>query len=369
MKKIKQKEDKNYNKIKNVRNNILSKAGSAINLGKGNISNYEKNYFKNKNINKENIYNKKEINSEYIKKINQKYYINNNKNEKEKNNIIETNYKNINIPNNIKNNYDENIKRRYNKGVNNKINSSYSNNNLIVKRPKTFEKDNNICLSEFTNNKSNSNLNSIIAKNIPQNNYNHLNKRNCNKNAYNNFNKDIPYIINKENFNKFNTIFSNRNYFKNNLDEFNINIKNIIENSKNNQKMKKNSYIYSRHYGDRNKCPICQSRDMKDEYSEKKMGLYKKHICKEKIRHYHNVKISSKLSNLKNNFIQFEEKNDNIIQIKRELSPNNIYFNRGNYSINEKKNEFLSNILKSRLKNGHKIGIIHYPVLNNYFNS
>lgn len=362
MKKIKQKEDKNYNEIKNVRKNILSKAGSAINLKKGNISNYEKNYCKNKNINEENIYNKKEINSEYIKKTNQKYYINNNKKEKEKekNNIIETNYKNINIPNNIKINYDENIKRRYNKGVNNKINSSYSNNNLIVKSPKTFNKDNNICLSEFTNNKNNSNLNSIIY---------HLNKRNCNKNAYNNFNKDIPYIINKENFNKFSTIFSNRNNFKNNLDEFSINIKNIIENSKNNEKMKKNSYIYSRHYGDRNKCPLCQSRDMKDEYSEKKMGLYKKHICKERIRHYHNVKISSKLSNLKNNFIQFEEKNDNIFQIKRELSPKNIFFNKGNYSINEMKNEFLSNILKSRLKKGHKIGIIHYPVLNNYFNS
>ena len=120
--------------------------------------------------------------------------------------------------------------------------------------------------------------------------------------------------------------------------------------------------MYTRHYGDKNKCPICQSREMKAEYSENKIGLYKKHICKEMVGHNH-IRILSNFTNIKNNFIFLENNNNNDLQIKRELSPNNNYI----YYI---KNQFLSKTLKNRFKrNHHNFEIIDFPVLNSYFNS
>ena len=123
---------------------------------------------------------------------------------------------------------------------------------------------------------------------------------------------------------------------------------------------------------------MCQSIEMKAEFYEKKIGLYKKHICKDKDRENCNeeIKCLSNFTNTKNNFFppikNMDDKNNNIFQNRGELSPLNIYYNKdnNNNSINYLRNQFAFNILKNRFRrNQHKFGIIDFPVLNNYFNS
>ena len=139
--------------------------------------------------------------------------------------------------------------------------------------------------------------------------------------------------------------------------------------------MESELFIYTKHYGDRNKCPMCQSMEMKAEFSENKIGLYKRHICKDKDRDSINEeKVLSNVSITKNNFLppikNIDDKYNNILQYKGELSPLNIYSNKDNFSLNNLRNQFTFNILKNRFKRSHhKFGIIDFPVLNNYFNS
>ena len=176
--------------------------------------------------------------------------------------------------------------------------------------------------------------------------------------------------------NNFNTLFYNNNKRSNsniiNKPQNEIDIKKILENYYIKKKIKKKSMVclYTKHYGDRNKCPMCQSIDMKAKYIENKIGLYKKHICKDKeyindnINFLQNFSVSKRnfFPNIKNNE---DYKNNNII-MKNDLT--NI--NKDKLCIYNLKNKINFNIHKDRLKKmRHKFSINDFPVLNNYFNS
>ena len=117
---------------------------------------------------------------------------------------------------------------------------------------------------------------------------------------------------------------------------------------------------------------MCQSMEMKAQYLENRIGLYKKHICKDKEKN-NNIKLTNFSSNKNYIFPSIkitDDKNENNFQINRELSP--IYSNKKDidYSLYNIKNQFTFNILKKRFqRKHHKFEIIDFPVLNNYFNS
>ena len=113
--------------------------------------------------------------------------------------------------------------------------------------------------------------------------------------------------------------------------------------------------------------------DIKAQYSENKIGLYKNHICKDKDMVNEDLRIVSNFSGIKPKYFppikNNEDKKINNINIKRELSPININTNLDNYSFEHLKNQLTFNIFKNRFKRRNKFGIIDFPVLNNYFNS
>ena len=359
----------------------------------------------------------------------------NNKNEKEKENNIRNkkHYKTINAKHNFNINSDEKTEITPNKLTNNKINQNPKNNSLKMKRPKSGNESNISLLKKELpmNNKNDKkegmlniyknifNNTNTIFKQTPKNNYIYLKKFKRNNsniineiNHRNNNNKDKEneklLNINNVNINKkennkdnnkdkdkenkkvkinnqdrniknnnFNTIFTditNRNNFHINYKPYNeFDIKNIIENNKIYEKAKKNLeiFLYTKHYGDKNKCSMCQSMEMKAKYLENKIGLYKDHICKDKEKN-NNIKITN-FSNNKNNIFPSikitEEKKENNFEINRELSP--IYSKKDiNYSLCNIKSQFTFNLLKKRFqRKTHKFEIIDFPVLNNYFNS
>jgi hypothetical protein len=127
-------------------------------------------------------------------------------------------------------------------------------------------------------------------------------------------------------------------------------------------------FIYTKHYGDPNKCPLCQSMEMKAKFSENKLGIHKNYLKKD----IEENKFNSNYSIMKTKFFPtikgFEEKKDfNDISIKRILSPMNSNINHNHYFQNIKE-KFAFNILRNKGKN-EKLGINDFPVLDNYFNS
>ena len=70
---------------------------------------------------------------------------------------------------------------------------------------------------------------------------------------------------------------------------------------KNNQKIKDNKH-YTKHYGDHNKCPLCQSMEMKAKFSENKIGIYRRHSRAE----IEDSKICTNYSSFKTNFCFFD---------------------------------------------------------------
>jgi hypothetical protein len=139
----------------------------------------------------------------------------------------------------------------------------------------------------------------------------------------------------------------------------------------NSNKAKKNSdiFIYTKHYGDHNKCPLCQSMEMKAKFSENKIGIYRRHSRAE----IEDSKICTNYSSFKTNFFpaikSAEEKNDvNDISVKKEMSTIiNLYGNQEHY-FRKSKEQFAYNILKNKGKL-EKLGINDFPVLDKYFNS
>ena len=111
------------------------------------------------------------------------------------------------------------------------------------------------------------------AKNIKRNNSNISRKLKEKENVIN-----IKYNYNKIFYNTGGRSYPNNINSQNELDN------KILENNTNFKKYKKHSllFLYTKHYGDRNKCPMCQSMEMKAKYIENKIGLNKKHICKDK---------------------------------------------------------------------------------------
>ncbi len=148
---------------------------------------------------------------------------------------------------------------------------------------------------------------------------------------------------------------------------------NEFDNKYNNEQNKKNNdiFIYTKHYGDHNKCPMCQSMEMKAKFSENKIGLYEKY---NKHRN-EEAKLCSNHSNIKSGFLPsikvIEDKKEisNNISIKKEiLSPINLYTNHEPYFRNTKE-KFAYNILRNKKGKIEKLGINDFPVLDKYFNS
>ena len=127
-------------------------------------------------------------------------------------------------------------------------------------------------------------------------------------------------------------------------------------------------FIYTKHYGDPNKCPLCQSMEMKAKFSENKLGIHKnycKHDIEENKLNYNYSIVKTKVfPTIKG----IEDKKDfNDITIKRILSP--MYSNvNHNHFFKNVKEKFAYNILKNKGKI-EKLGINDFPVLDNYFKS
>ena len=227
-------------------------------------------------------------------------------------------------------------------------------------------------LIENANNKNNKKILKSIKKkdinNLENKNYNNITDLGKNNSLGYNFNPDkikpkkkikSIYSLNILNLNR-----TKSNYFPNKLspnifgNKFNINIR-----------KRKNIFLYTKHYGNNNKCPLCQSMDMKAKYSENKIGLYKK---------YNKSRTENAKTSLNNNtfiktnlFPYIKEKEDkkynNIFSIKREFSPISSNINKNNYFIKVKE-QFKFDILRKKEKN-EKLGIIDFPILDKYFNS
>ena len=199
-----------------------------------------------------------------------------------------------------------------------------------------------------------------------------------NKN-YNILNSDIFQV--KENFINLDKINGPKEYLKKinllglNRARSNIFFKKTTLNDfdllkSNNNKSRKNSdiFIYTKHYGDHNKCPLCQSMEMKAKFTESQLGLHKKY-CKHELEEN---KLNINMSVTKTNYFPAikvieEKKNNNDISFKRELSPINANKNNERY-FQTTKEQFAYNILKNKGKI-EKLGINDFPVLDKYFNS
>ena len=142
----------------------------------------------------------------------------------------------------------------------------------------------------------------------------------------------------------------------------------------NSNKAKKNSdiFIYTKHYGDHSKCPLCQSMEMKAKFTENKMGLHKRYNKHEIDDNKLDNKLTTNISIIKTRRFplikSFEEKkNNNDFSFKKELSFVDVNMNNNRYYQNTK-GQFAFNVLKSKGKN-EKLGINDFPVLDGYFNS
>ena len=139
---------------------------------------------------------------------------------------------------------------------------------------------------------------------------------------------------------------------------------NILKNKRNNNSI----FLYTKHYGNHNKCPMCQSMEMKAEFSKSKLGLYLGNFKNE----HEDSKLCPNYSSIRNNKLLSAKsikntKDSRNITFKGELSPINIH------STNEKffpysRVQIIFNILKNNGKID-KLEISDFPVFQKYFNS
>ena len=186
--------------------------------------------------------------------------------------------------------------------------------------------------------------------------------------------KNNREINNKKKYiKKFNNFHINRvksSYFDKktlpNFKDFETRI-NIFKNKRSNNSI----FVYTRHYGDHNKCPMCQSMEMKAEFSKSKLGLYLKHFkndCEESklCSNHSSIRNHNFISSAKN--IKNSKDSRNItFNIKKELSPININSTNDRYFPHFRE-QFVFNILKNKGKID-KLEINDFPVFNKYFNS
>ena len=178
--------------------------------------------------------------------------------------------------------------------------------------------------------------------------------------------------VQKKNIKKVNIINLNRvksSYFEkktvpNSRDlEFKLN---FVEKKRANNSI----FLYTKHYGDPSKCPLCQSMEMKAKYSESKLGLYLAHF-----KHSNEEsKLSSNYSSIKNNLLSGiknnkskDTKDSRNFSFKGDLSPINMNSTNDKYFQNSRE-QIAFNILRNKMKND-KLEINDFPVFDKYFNS
>ena len=257
----------------------------------------------------------------------------------------------------------------------NERNKSNGNSKIFGKLIRENSNKNFKSINRLTENGKINNNNEIMFKTIKK----HINKlKNKNHNILNlekyklkeNINNDKKDIILKKNLLKLNRAKSNIFIRKTTIIPYDFNMKlNNQKNRKNNNDIFIYNKHYTKHYGDHNKCPLCQSMEMKAKFSENKIGIYRRHSRAE----IEDSKICTNYSSFKTNFFpaikSAEEKNDvNDISVKKEMSPIiNLYGNQEHY-FRKSKEQFAYNILKNKGKL-EKLGINDFPVLDKYFNS
>ena len=330
--------DDNIKKIKN-------KSANKDNINK---SKYSKN---NTAINKDNYYtinsNKEKMNKTDDKDIIQSSKIKLNK-------IKQKNYntsKMIDSPNNRK--YHSLLKSD---SSINKYSNNENKNKCFIKQNSLKNNDKNTILEK---------LHRVNLKKLIRTNSDITNEFKNNKRLIFN-NKDNILLSNRNNKSNLNTIIKSRNeYILKKIKDFN------------NSKKKANTFLYTKHYGDPTRCPVCQSMEIKAQYSENINRLYPGHKCKEKNRDIINedIRAMSNYSFMNNICLPSikaheEKKNSKKNKIIKLFSSKN-YFNKDEYecSPDNLRNKFTFDILSNRFKRKHKFEIIDFPVINNYFNS
>ena len=250
-------------------------------------------------------------------------------------------------------------------------------NNIFKENEKT--KRNNITGSNINNNNNKINNDNTIFKTIEKQTIFHIKRikkegRNIlslaqfqikeNKKNNEDINDQKKYIKKLNNFhiNRVKSSYFDKRTLPN-FKDFETRI-NILKNKRSNS-----IFLYTRHYGNHNKCPLCQSMEMKAEFSKSKLGLYLKHIKNDN----EESKLCSNYSSIRNNrFISSAKNIKNIkdsrnITFKKELSPINMNSTNDRYFLHSRE-QFVYNILKNKGKID-KLEINDFPVFNKYFNS
>ena len=185
-----------------------------------------------------------------------------------------------------------------------------SNNGLV---------ENGINNNKNRNNNKDINIyNNSIFKTIQKNNINKIKNKH-----YNIISLDKCRIQeNKKNSNKLNGMkkvnIINLNRAKSNI-FFRKTSQNDIESKDIIHKVRKSNdiFIYTKHYGDHNKCPLCQSMEMKAKYSENKLGLHRRYIKPETEDLKVNTNNSIFKTIQKNNINKIKNKHYNIISLDK----------------------------------------------------
>ena len=139
---------------------------------------------------------------------------------------------------------------------------------------------------------------------------------------------------------------------------------NILKNKRNNNSI----FLYTKHYGNHNKCPMCQSMEMKAEFSKSKLGLYLGNFKND----HEDSKLCPNYSSIRTNKLLSaksikDTKDSRNITFKAELSPINIHST--NYKFFPySRVQIIFNILKNNGKID-KLEISDFPVFQKYFNS
>ena len=168
--------------------------------------------------------------------------------------------------------------------------------------------------------------------------------------------------INNFNLNRVRSSYIDKNTLPN-FNDLDARI-NILKNKRNNNSI----FLYTKHYGNHNKCPMCQSMEMKAEFSKSKLGLYLGNFKND----HEDSKLCPNYSSIRTNKLLSaksikDTKDSRNITFKAELSPINIY------STNDKffpysRVQIIFNILKNNGKID-KLEISDFPVFQKYFNS
>lgn len=168
--------------------------------------------------------------------------------------------------------------------------------------------------------------------------------------------------INNFNLNRVRSSYVDKNTLPN-FNDLDARI-NILKNKRNNNSI----FLYTKHYGNHNKCPMCQSMEMKAEFSKSKLGLYLGNFKND----HEDSKLCPNYSSIRTNKLLSaksikDTKDSRNITFKAELSPINIH------STNDKffpysRVQIIFNILKNNGKID-KLEIRDFPVFQKYFNS